>query len=73
MKILGALILLFTLTGCLQPRPVDRFPANAEQTDTTSNVASAQTGGVYLSLGVKKRQSAKGGRRNEKGQRSESG
>ncbi len=48
-KILFVPILLLTLAGCVQPRPADRFPANAEQTDTTSNVATAQTGGRLLS------------------------
>jgi hypothetical protein len=49
MKTLFALLLLLTLTGCVQPRPADQFPANAEQTDTTSNLATAQTGGRLLS------------------------
>ena len=49
MKTLFTLLLLLTLTGCVQPRPADRFPANAEQTDTTSNVETAQTGGRLLS------------------------
>ena len=49
MKILCALVLLFTLAGCVQSRPVDRFPANTEQTDTTSDTDPAHTGGRLLS------------------------